>query len=163
MTLCYIGLGSNQGSPVDHVRRALVELDHIPVSRLIRHSSLYQSRPHGPQGQPDFINAVAAVETELEPEGLLGNLQGIEALHGRQRSGQRWGPRTLDLDVLLFGDLELKVAGLTIPHPGIIDRNFVLLPLLELDRDIVIPGNGAAREVLARLEPGGLVRLPAYG
>jgi 2-amino-4-hydroxy-6-hydroxymethyldihydropteridine diphosphokinase len=147
VTVAYVGIGSNLNEPVRQVQDALLELDHIPLSRVLRRSSLYKSAPLGYADQADFVNAVGALETALEPEKLLDELLGIEARHGRRRSFAN-APRSLDLDLLLFGQLELQTERLTIPHPRMHERAFVLKPLLELDGDISVPGKGAARELL---------------
>ena len=160
MTAAYIGLGSNMEDPRGQVQTAMDELDALPQSRLTGRSSLYRSAPLGPQDQPDFINAVAKLETRLEPADLLARIQGIEQRHGRRRD-RRWGPRTLDLDLLLYGDMTIDQPGLTVPHPGIAARNFVLRPLIEIDPAVVIPGRGLARDLLASLAPADAGRLEA--
>jgi len=147
--IAFIGLGSNLDEPVAHVQRALAQLDGITRTRLQAASSLYRTSPLGPQDQPDFINAVACLCTALSPRDLLGELQRIEAAHGRVRGGLRWGPRTLDLDILLYGDLQMDESDLRIPHPGMTTRAFVLKPLQELAADLIIPGQGTLRELLA--------------
>lgn len=125
--LAYIGLGSNLESPIVQVREALNELAMLPLSRLVAASSLYASRPVGPQDQPDFINAVAALETQLSPLALLDQLQALEQQHRRRRQ-RRWGPRTLDLDLLLYANDTIDTPRLRVPHPQITARAFVLLP-----------------------------------
>jgi len=145
--LAYIGLGSNLEQPVDQLQRALPELNQIPGSSLQASSSLYLSSPMGSTDQPDYVNSVAILHTELPPMGLLDELQRIEQAHGRIRT-QHWGPRTLDLDLLLYGDKILQNDRLRVPHPGIGERSFVLLPLAELAPDLQIPGLGAVSEVL---------------
>jgi 2-amino-4-hydroxy-6-hydroxymethyldihydropteridine diphosphokinase len=148
--LVYIGLGSNLEGPRGQVERALEELAGLPQSRLLRHSRLYRSAPLGPEGQPDYINAVAALETALSPLDLLDELQRIETLHGRVR-GERWGARTLDLDLLLFGEERIELPRLKVPHPEMANRAFVLIPLAEIaPAGLVIPGLGS----LDRLLPG---------
>lgn len=160
MTRVFVGLGSNLEQPRQQVKQALQELDEIPHSRCLKRSSLYRSLPLGPQNQPDYINAVAELETTLEPEMLLDQLQMIEQRHGRTREGERWGPRTLDLDLLLFDNLQLSTARLTIPHPGLCERAFVLYPLVEIaEKSLIIPGNGTLVEVLARVSNAGLVKI----
>lgn len=129
--LAYIGLGSNLESPVEQVRQALNELATLPLSRLTAASSLYVSRPVGPQDQPDFINAVAALETRLSPLALLDQLQALEQRHRRRRQFH-WGPRTLDLDLLLYAHDDIKTPRLRIPHPQMTARAFVLAPLAEI-------------------------------
>ena len=160
MTGVYIGLGSNLEGPEQQVTRALAALDDLPATHLLNSSSLYRSRPMGPPGQPDYVNAVAALQTELAPLALLQALHGIEQRHGRAPRAwqtldgprERWGPRVLDLDLLLYGDIQAHGERLKLPHPGIGDRDFVLIPLLELDPDIFIPGKGLARSLLDQLE-----------
>lgn len=155
----FIGLGSNLADPRAQLRRALDELAALPDSSLDATSSLYLSRPMGPQDQPDYINAVASLATGLEPEALLDALQAIEAAHRRVRSGERWGPRTLDLDVLLYGGQILETPRLTVPHPGLPERAFVLYPLAEIAPDLTVPGCGLLADLLARCPADGLQRL----
>jgi 2-amino-4-hydroxy-6-hydroxymethyldihydropteridine diphosphokinase len=148
--VAYIGIGANLGGPEGQVRRAIMELGQVPASRLLGASSLYQTRPLGPAGQPDYVNAVAALETWLAPEDLLAGLQAIEAAHGRKRNGVRWGARTLDLDLLLFGMAVLDTPGLRVPHPELARRPFVLVPLSDLaPADLLIPGAGLLGDLLA--------------
>lgn len=132
MITCYIGLGSNLDDPVQQLNQAFNQLDTLPNCQLLSRSSLYQSKPVGPQDQPDFINAVAELATELEPLALLDHLQGIEQAHHRQRL-RHWGPRTLDLDLLLYGEQYIQHPRLNVPHPEMTHRAFVLLPLKELN------------------------------
>ncbi len=141
----YVGLGSNVGAPQTQVARALRELEGLPDTRLIRHSSLYETEPVGLRDQPGFINAVAIVETALSARALLDGLLDIEQRHGRVRTVKN-GPRTLDLDILLYGDARIDEDGLTIPHPRMHERGFVLEPLLEIDADCDIPGLGRAAQ-----------------
>lgn len=129
--LAYIGLGSNLESPVEQLRAALKELDTLPLSRLVAASSLYSSRPVGPQDQPDFVNAVTALETHLSPLALLDQLQALEQQHRRRRQ-RHWGPRTLDLDLLLYANNAINMPRLQVPHPQMTARAFVLLPLAEI-------------------------------
>lgn len=137
--MIYIGLGANLGSPVKQVREAIEDLRHLSQSTLISISSLYQTRPLGPGDQADYINAVAALKSELSPIELLDQLQLIEKRHGRVRHEERWGPRTLDLDILLYGDLVLHSERLTLPHPGVECRCFVLTPLNEVAPELTLP------------------------
>lgn len=141
----FIGLGSNLADPVVQVSSALDVLGSLPQTRLVRRSSLYRSAPVGYLEQPDFINAVAQLETELSPRALLDALLALEHEHGRTREFCN-APRTLDLDVLLYDDLQHHEHGLTIPHPQMHLRAFVLQPLLEIAPDCVIPGIGSAAE-----------------
>lgn len=132
-TLCdvYIGIGSNLDDPVAQVRQALDELSGLPLTQRIAASRLYRSRPVGPQDQPDFINAVALLRTRLSPLALLDQLQALEQRHRRVRH-QHWGPRTLDLDLLLYGSEKVQLPRLRVPHPELPSRAFVVLPLAEL-------------------------------
>ncbi|MCK0766240.1 2-amino-4-hydroxy-6-hydroxymethyldihydropteridine diphosphokinase [Chromohalobacter beijerinckii] len=153
----YIGLGSNLDEPREHVSRALNELDALPLTHLAGHSSLYASAPVGPQDQPDFINAVARVFTRLSPLALLDQLQALEQRHRRVRQ-RHWGPRTLDLDLLLYAHLEWRTPRLTLPHPAMRERAFVLVPLAELAPDVALADKTIA--TLAKHHDGaGLHRL----
>ncbi|MEJ2256923.1 MAG: 2-amino-4-hydroxy-6-hydroxymethyldihydropteridine diphosphokinase [Woeseiaceae bacterium] len=138
----YIGLGSNLDMPERQVGEALDLLDRVGGIRVVSRSSLYRSAPLGGIEQPDFVNAVAAGLTTLEPADLLAALQDIENERGRKRDGTRWGPRIVDLDLLVYGGRTIDEPGLTVPHPGIATRNFVLLPLGEIAPELVIPGLG---------------------
>lgn len=138
-SLAYIGLGSNVDNPVQQVTHALSELDRLPLSRLVEASSLYCSKPVGPQDQPDFVNAVAALETRLSPLALLDQLQALEQHHRRRRE-HRWGPRTLDLDVLLFNHTHIEHPRLCVPHREMHTRAFVLRPLIEVAPHLTLHG-----------------------
>ena len=155
----YIGLGSNLDNPELQLDAALDALRDIPDTNLVKYSSFYRSLPLGPGGQPDFINAVALLDSGLEAGRLLAQLQSIEDRQGRTRDGQRWGPRTLDLDMLLYGNQVIDEPELTVPHPGIRHRNFVLMPLLELAPDLEIPGLGRVDELLDAAGSAGITRL----
>ena len=158
--VAYIGLGSNLDHPEDQVRQAFLELAALPGSHIVACSGLYRSRPLGPQDQPPYINAVAVLETVLSPQRLLAALQGIESAHGRVRTEQRWGPRPLDLDLLLYGALECHTERLTVPHPGLPQRDFVLYPLLEVaGGDLRIPRLGSLQSLVAQCPSRGLERL----
>lgn len=149
--LAFIGLGANLGDPVAQVRAAMGALAQMPCARLRGCSSLYRTAPVGDADQPDFINAVCAVETERAPLDLLNDLRAIETLSGRTRARERPnGPRTLDLDLLLYDQLTVDVPGLTLPHPRMHERAFVLFPLRELAPDRVIPGFGTVSALAAR-------------
>lgn len=163
MSRVFIGLGSNLNDPEQQVRKAFVELGGLPETALLHHSSLYRSDPVGPQDQPPYINAVAELDTALPPKGLLRLLQTIETGHGRVRGGRRWGPRPLDLDILLYDNLNLNDPELVIPHPQMAKRNFVLAPLLEIEPETGIPGLGQARVLLEKLGHAGLERLSGHG
>jgi 2-amino-4-hydroxy-6-hydroxymethyldihydropteridine diphosphokinase len=131
VTIAYVGVGSNLDDPRTQVLNAFAELDQLPHTRVVKKSSLYRTAPIGHADQPDFINAVAQLETGLPAERLLAELQEVEQRHGRQRSFPN-APRTLDLDILLFGEVQMTSTALTIPHPRMHERAFVLKPLLEI-------------------------------
>lgn len=156
--VAFIGLGSNLDRPVRQVLTALDELGRVPETRLIRHSPLYRSAPLGPLDQPDYINAVAMLETSLRAEGLLDQLQSLEQRHGRVRS-THWGPRTLDLDILLYGDQRIDSDRLTVPHPQMHERAFVLVPLHDVAPDLVVPDLGLLSERAAAFDDPGLQRV----
>lgn len=156
----YIGLGSNLDEPVQQLQAAFTALDALPDSRVTQRSSLYSSKPMGPADQPDYTNAVAELETGLSALDLLRAMQAIEQAQGRDRSGQRWGARTLDLDLLLYGDEVINTQELVVPHPGIAERDFVLVPLTEIAPEVVIPGQPALRQLLENCQDFGLQRLP---
>lgn len=147
MTRAYVALGSNLADPVTQLGAAFDELGRLPQTRLVARSSLWRSAPVGYLDQPDFVNAVAAIETTLEAETLLAHLLDIERRHGRVREFQN-APRTLDLDIALYGDDRIDTPTLTVPHPRMQERAFVLLPLNELAPDVVIPGHGLLRDLL---------------
>jgi 2-amino-4-hydroxy-6-hydroxymethyldihydropteridine diphosphokinase len=154
----YIGLGSNLDDPVTQVKTALKHLADLDHCRLLKASSLYRSPPMGPRDQPDYVNAVVLLRTTLAAEDLLDALQAIEQQHARVRD-RHWGPRTLDLDLLLYGQVGIDGARLTVPHPGIAERNFVLYPLAEVDPALVIPGRGTVEALLAQCPDTGLTKL----
>lgn len=151
--LCYIGLGSNLGEPVGTLHSALKHLAGAEGVALRSVSRFYTSKPMGPQDQPDYVNAVAGVLTQLSAPALLQTLFAVERAHGRVRdAGLRWGPRTLDLDLLLYGNATLDAPDLKIPHPGIGERSFVVLPLLDIAPHLVLPDGrsiAACRAALA--------------
>lgn len=138
----YVGVGSNLSGPAGQVETALDELESLPETRLVARSHLYRSAPFGGIEQPDFVNAVAALLTKLDARELLVELKRIEAARGRDADERRWGPRIIDLDLLVYSTLVVEEPGLTLPHPGIAERNFVLLPLGEVAPDLVIPTLG---------------------
>ena len=146
----FIGLGANLGEPKKQLRRALQALGEIPGTRVGRTSSFWRSAPMGYAAQPDFVNAVAEIQTILEPGALLGELLAIERRFGRERSFAN-APRTLDLDLLLYGDRTISEADLLVPHPRMHERAFVLAPLVEIAPAIEIPGKGSAAKLLAAL------------
>ena len=150
MTVAYVGIGSNLDHPRAHVLSAFDELDKLPHTRVVKKSSLYRSTPLGYAAQPDFVNAVAQLETGLPAERLLAELQELEARHGRQRSFAN-APRTLDLDLLLFGDLELRTKALTVPHPRMRERAFVLEPLLEIAPHLQFDLNACKNQKVERI------------
>jgi len=156
--VAYVGLGANLGEPRRHLEQALRELDEVPLTRVMSRSSLYRSAPLGYADQPDFVNAVAQLETRLPAQGLLAELQAIEARHGRERSFAN-APRTLDLDLLLFGDERISEPELTVPHPRMHERAFVLLPLVEIAPDAAIPGRGKASALLRQLPSQAVERI----
>jgi 2-amino-4-hydroxy-6-hydroxymethyldihydropteridine diphosphokinase len=155
----YVGIGSNLDEPVEQVRRAVAAMRELPQTRLVKLSSLYRSAPLGGAEQPDYINAVAVLDTRLGARKLLAALHEIEAAQGRDRSAGRWASRTLDLDLLVYGDERHAAADLTVPHPGIGEREFVLHPLNEVAPDLDIPGLGPVAEHARRCALRGLVRL----
>lgn len=150
MTLAYIGLGSNLSDPQQQIINALTALENIEQSELVAVSSLYYSRPMGPQDQPDYMNAVAALNTSLPPIELLNILQSIEKSAGRERKGDRWGARILDLDILLFGQEIINNERLIVPHYGLSLREFVLIPLAEIAPQLKLP-NGKSISLLASI------------
>lgn len=158
-TTAYIGLGSNLQSPVDQIKSARVAICAVANVKELAFSNMYASSPMGPQNQPDYVNAVMVVATTLLPLELLNELQAIERVHGRIRGEQRWCARTLDLDLLLYGDAIIDLPELTVPHPGIAERPFVLYLLQECAPDLVIPGKGKLADLIAQCPFDGLRRL----
>ncbi len=156
--LAAIGLGSNLNDPAGQVRAALSALAALPESELVAASSLYRNPPMGPQDQPDYVNAVALLRTALEPLPLLAELQAIERRQGK-RFLRHWGPRTIDLDLLLYGDRRIREPRLTVPHPGLHERAFVLYPLAEIAPDLMVPGKGRVKDLAALHSAADLVRL----
>lgn len=152
MTRVYLALGSNLANPLHQVQSALDALAVIPQTRLIATSSFYRTPPYGPANQPDYLNAAVALETTLSPEGLLDNTQRIELEQGRVRQNHRWGPRTLDIDIMLFGNLTLSSSRLTIPHYDISNRAFMLVPLVEIAPTLHFPDGTSAAEMLSKLD-----------
>jgi 2-amino-4-hydroxy-6-hydroxymethyldihydropteridine diphosphokinase len=150
VTVAYVGIGSNLDDPRAQVMSAFDELDKLPHSRVVRKSSLYRSAPVGYAAQPDFVNAVAQLETGLPAERLLAELQAIEAQHGRTRSFAN-APRTLDLDLLLFGDAKIASPALTVPHPRMHERAFVLEPLLEIAPHLKFDLNACKNQKVERI------------
>jgi 2-amino-4-hydroxy-6-hydroxymethyldihydropteridine diphosphokinase len=161
-TPAYVALGSNLAGPEQQVARALLELSRLTNTRLIRQSSAYQSRPMGPQAQPVFINAVAALLTQQTAQQLLSELQRIESLLGRQPASERWGPRIIDLDILMFGDTHCLTDTLQLPHPGMLLRNFVMTPLAEIAPQLVLPNGLLAAQVATQLGTEGLQHVSRF-
>ena len=158
--IAFVGLGGNLGDPAATLGAALQALDEVQGTRLLRASRLYRTPAWGVEQQPDFINAVAMLETSLGAQALLESLFVIERRHGRVREAdQRWGPRTLDLDLLLYGDAMIDEPGLRVPHPYLHERAFALLPLLEIAADVEIPGRGLARNAVSLLEKSNIQSL----
>jgi len=154
----YIGLGSNLGDPPQQLDRAFEELSRLPQSSRLRTSPRYRSLAVGPGSQPDYLNAVAEIRTGLGAGELLGHLHRIEAAAGRER-GERWGPRTLDLDLLLYGNVVLDSAELQLPHQMISERNFVVFPLFDLAPALVLPDGTTVAGLRHRLGRRGIERL----
>ena len=156
MTIVYVGLGSNLSDPEQQIINAVKQLNTLPQSKLTAISSLYFSRPMGPQDQPDYMNAVAELNTHLQPLELLNHLQAIENNAGREHKDNRWGARILDLDILLYGQETIENERLTVPHYGLHLREFVLLPLAEIAPTLCLP-NGQSISLLASIiEKNGL-------
>lgn len=159
MARAYIGLGSNLESPLEQVCRAMAALRQLSQTTLLMASPLYRTAPMGgPPGQADYINAVVALETILDPIELLDALQAIENAHGRVRT-EHWGPRTLDLDILLYDELVMETERLTLPHPGLLQRGFVLYPLADIAPDLVLPDGSLCRDLAQQQSQQGLERL----
>ncbi|MDN3653467.1 2-amino-4-hydroxy-6-hydroxymethyldihydropteridine diphosphokinase [Thalassotalea ponticola] len=152
----FIGLGSNLEQPDTQIERALQAMGKIKDSNLIKVSSLYSSKPMGPQDQPDYMNAVALLSTTLAAEALLDQLQHIEHAFGRVRKDQRWGARVLDLDILLYGQHVINTERLTVPHYGMKQREFVIYPLVEIMPELQLPDGTAALELQQNLNKNGL-------
>lgn len=155
--LAYVGIGSNLHQPIEQVRGAIEALSELPHTHQESVSSLYLTPPVGDTEQPDFCNAVACVKTALSVHDLFHALKAFEQRAGRKPVTRRWGPRVLDLDLLLFGDVQLQSENLTIPHARMHERAFVLVPLIEIAPDIVIPGLGPAADYLDRLDRSKIV------
>lgn len=155
----YIALGSNLASPISQIKSARSAIAATNGITELAFSSLYHSLPMGPQDQPDYINAVMACSTTLAPLALLHCLQAIERNHGRVRKNERWGARTLDLDIVLYNNQVIDLPELTVPHSGLCERSFVLYPLHEIAPGLIIPGKGAVADLLAHCPLAGLQRL----
>lgn len=158
--IAFVGLGGNVGAAVTTLRAAIGDLSALPDTQLLRASRLYRTPAWGMEDQPDFVNAVAMLETQLAPQALLEHLLAIERIHGRMRDADlRWGPRTLDLDLLLYGDAVIDEPGLHVPHPQLHKRAFALQPLVEIAPETVIPGIGRASDALAAMATTGIEAL----
>jgi 2-amino-4-hydroxy-6-hydroxymethyldihydropteridine diphosphokinase len=156
MTHVYIAVGSNLGDPVAQANLAIETLKKLPQSRFICASSLYSSTPMGPSNQPDYINAVVKIETQLAPLELLDCTQKIELEQGRVRKKERWGPRTLDLDIILFGNEIINLPRLVVPHYGMNEREFVLYPLLEIEPNLLLPDGSELSQLIQSIDRNGL-------
>lgn len=155
----YVGIGSNQQDPIKQVQSAIEEISNLDDLNVIATSSLYRTTPVGPQDQPDFINAVLQCVVNLEPLDFLSKMQAIEHLHGRVRGDVQFDPRTLDLDILLFDDQVLTLEQLTVPHPRMFERAFVLYPLAEISADLTFPDGTLLSQLLSQISPQGVTQL----
>lgn len=155
----FIGLGSNLDDPVAQVQDAIEELDMLPDTLVVARSSLYGSKPMGPQDQPDYVNAVVALDTLLSAEDLFERMLKIETRAGRTRAGEQWGPRVIDLDLLIYGKNTINSDTLTVPHPGMHERDFVIIPLAEVAGNISIPGHGLLTTLINKVENHSLKKL----
>jgi 2-amino-4-hydroxy-6-hydroxymethyldihydropteridine diphosphokinase len=156
----FIALGSNLQDPAAQVSSALREIAELPGTRLLRHSSLYRTAPVGYDNQPDFINAAAEVSTTQQPLALLRALLGLEARHGRERPFAN-APRVLDLDLLIYDDQVMQTPELTLPHPRLYERGFVLFPLAEIAPDLDIPGKGRVSDLISACQDQGMEKMAA--
>jgi 2-amino-4-hydroxy-6-hydroxymethyldihydropteridine diphosphokinase len=145
--IVYIGLGSNLGQPTQQIKSAIAALDDLAETKVLRDSGYFTSKPMGPEDQPDYVNAVVELETSLPAMTLLLQCQEIEKQQGRVKN-RFWGERTIDLDILLYADEQIKSDNLLLPHPGICQRDFVYLPLLKLKPEIIIPGKGLLHVII---------------
>jgi 2-amino-4-hydroxy-6-hydroxymethyldihydropteridine diphosphokinase len=152
----YIAVGSNLSDPQAQVRLATERLGALPSTRIILQSPLYRTRPFGPVQQPDFVNAVVGVLTQLASRQLLNELQALEIALGRPQAHEKWGPRVIDLDLLVYGREQCSEPDLRLPHPGIVERNFVLYPLADIAPDLDVPGLGRVAELKRRVSPEGI-------
>lgn len=163
MLRCFIGLGANLAQPIAQLQQALIAIKALPNTKLVAASSFYGSKPMGPQDQPNYVNAVVAIDTSLAPLALLDHLQHIEQQQGRQRKAERWGPRTLDLDILLYGQQLINSERLTIPHYGLNQREFVLYPLAEIAPELILPNGTVLQDLLTQVPKNGLCILSNSG
>ena len=152
----YVGIGSNLDDPLLQIERAIVELGRLPTTRLIAQSRRYRTAPMGPQDQPDFVNAAVGLLTRLGPQALFDGLQDLEQSLGRSKPKVRWGPRRIDLDLLVYGAVELGTPRLTIPHQGLTSRAFVLYPLADFAPDLLVPGRGRVGDLVRQVTTTGL-------
>jgi 2-amino-4-hydroxy-6-hydroxymethyldihydropteridine diphosphokinase len=155
----YVAIGANLGDARASVETAFDRISELPRSRVIARSRLFRSRPLGPQDQPDFVNAAAGLLTQLTPLELLTELKRLEQAMGRGQPSVRWGPRVIDFDLSVFGSERIQTDSLTVPHPGVPVRNFVLYPLLDIAPELQVPGHGRIRELAARVSAEGLTAL----
>ena len=156
MITAYIAVGSNLADPVSQAKQAIEALKTLPNSEFVQASLLYSSTPMGPQNQPDYINAVVAIKTNLPPLALLDCTQAIEQEQGRVRKEERWGPRTLDLDMILYGNEVIDSERLTVPHYGMREREFVLYPLAEIAPSLQLPDGTEVSSLLEQVDRNGL-------
>ena len=159
----YVALGSNLSDPRRQVENAFEALASLPDARLIACSGLWRSAPLGPQDQPEFVNAAAGLVTTREPREFLASLQELERRLGKSEPAQRWGPRIIDLDLVVFADVRSDEGGLTLPHPGLHRRNFVLYPLAEIAAELWVPGLARVGRLREGVAPAGIERLAARG
>jgi 2-amino-4-hydroxy-6-hydroxymethyldihydropteridine diphosphokinase len=159
----YVAIGSNLADPWRQVEQAFAALSRLAGTKLIRRSGLWRSRPMGPQDQPEFVNAAAGLLTALDPRKLLEAMQAIERNMGRTQPVQHWGPRVIDLDLVVYSDERRDEPGLTLPHPGLHQRNFVLYPLAEIAAELWVPGFARVRRLRDQVSPEGIERLAARG
>ncbi|MAB61537.1 MAG: 2-amino-4-hydroxy-6-hydroxymethyldihydropteridine diphosphokinase [Pseudoalteromonas sp.] len=160
MHTVYLGLGANLNAPRKQIHAAVTALKALKDVEFVCVSHDYASKPMGPQDQPDYVNAVACVKTALKPEQLLDITQAIELEHGRVRKEERWGPRTLDIDILLFGNDVIETPRLTVPHYGLTEREFVVYPLFEIAPTLVLPNNQSLADITKTLPLNDLQQLP---
>ena len=156
MEQVYIAIGSNLGEPLKQAQQAIAALDAIPQSRIAATSSIYRTKPLGPQDQPDYLNMAVLLETDLEPEELLNHTKKIELELGRVRKDERWGPRTLDLDIMLFGNRVISTERLTVPHYGLKEREFMLYPLSDITPSLIFPDGELLSDRLNHVPRNGL-------
>ncbi|OAE07373.1 MULTISPECIES: 2-amino-4-hydroxy-6-hydroxymethyldihydropteridine diphosphokinase [unclassified Pantoea] len=152
MTRVFLALGSNLADPLHQIDAALSALDALPDTQRVATSAFYRTPPYGPPDQPDYLNAAVALDTALSAEALLDQTQRIEQEHGRVRKAERWGPRTLDIDIMLFGTASLNSDRLTVPHYDLLNRAFMLVPLLEIAPDLSLPDGRSLKPILAQLD-----------